>query len=153
MIKVRRANLNDVDSLLELLIENQSLPSSWESQPSSEPNLSKELSYYFDSEKFINLFECDGEFVGACFHKHDSELTINAHLHIHKKFRGKGLAHKLLSMDAAFCKGLVIVSMVPETNEKLIKAMLKANYIPIGYVPKCWNHSGNIIGRVVLFRG
>ena len=152
MIKVRRAIPDDREGLLNVLVENQSLPSSWEIRPSTEQELNNCISSYFGNGKFANVFESDGQLVGACFHEHDSELTINVHLHIHKDFRGKGLAHKLLLMDSSLCTGLVIVSMVPEANEKLIKAMLKANYTPIGYVPNCWNQGGNIMGRVVLFK-
>ena len=152
MITVRRAIPDDREGLLNVLVENQSLPSSWEIKPSTEQELNNSISSYFGNGKFANIFESDGSLVGACFHEHDSELTINVHLHIHKDFRGKGLAHKLLLIDSALCRGLVIVSMVPEANEKLIKAMLKANYILVGYVPNCWNQGGNIMGRVVLFK-
>lgn len=152
MIRARRATPEDIEVLIDLILENQSIPSSWEAGPMSEQEIRQSMSSYFGGKRFAHYFESDGQLVGACFHEHDSQLTINVHLHIHKDFRGKGIAHKLLLMDAALCRGLAIVSMVPESNINLIKAMLKANYIPLGYVPKCWNHSGNIIGRVVLFK-
>lgn len=152
MITVRRATTDDMEGLLNLLVENQTLESSWESSPRTAHELHNVLCSYFGNGRFANIFEDNGDLVGACFHEHDSQLTINVHLHIHKDFRGKGLAHKLLAMDAALCKGFVIVSMVPESNQKLIKAMLRANYTAIGYVPNCWNQGGNIIGRVILFK-
>lgn len=152
VIRVRRAIPEDSNVLLDMLVENQSIDSSWESKPSTEQELANTLGCYFGNGRFIHIFEKDGSLVGACFHEHDSQLTINVHLHIHKDFRGMGLAHKLLLMDSALCKGLVIVSMVPESNKKLIKAMLKSNYVPLGYVPKCWNQDGKIMGRVILFK-
>jgi GNAT superfamily N-acetyltransferase len=160
VITARKATADDIQVLSELLKENQTIESSYESLPMLDNQINNLLSLYFGNNgfasfgenRFAHIFEEDGNFVGACFHEHESQLTINVHLHIHKDFRGKGLAHKILELDASMCKGLVIVSMAPESNKKLIKAMLKAGYIAVGYVPNCWNWGGNIIGRVILFK-
>lgn len=156
VMKVRQATEDDGDMLAELIIENQSLPTAYEGSPMTEEEISSKIVdvLWKRDGNLVHLFYEDGKFVAACFHEAQSKSVVNAHLHIHKDFRGKGYASKILTIDAIACSmfGLKILSLVPANNLALIKAMSKAGYKECGIVPNCWNHDGKLIPRVILFK-
>lgn len=156
VMRLRKATEDDGDTLAALILENQSVSTSYEMQPLLEADITSMIVdiLWKQDKNIVYVFHEDNKFVGACFHEFQSGVVVNNHLHIHKDFRGKGYAQKLLTMDAAACSmfGLKILSMVPENNIPLITSMRKAGYVDCGIVPNCWNHDGKLIARVVLFK-
>ena len=156
VMKMRKATEDDGELLVELIKENQSLPTSYEGAPMTEEEISSKIVdvLWKQDSNLVHMFYEDGKFMAACFHEAQSKSVVNVHLHVHKDFRGKGKASKILMIDAIACNilNLKILSLVPENNLALIKAMSNAGYRECGVVPNCWNHDGKLISRVVLFK-
>lgn len=156
VMKMRQATEDDGELLVELIKENQSLPTSYEGSPMTEEEISSRIVdvLWKQDSNLVHLFYEDGKFVAACFHEMQSKSVVNVHLHMHKDFRGKGYATKILIIDAIGCSvlKLKILSLVPVNNLALIKAMSNAGYKECGMVPNCWNHDGKLIPRVILFK-
>lgn len=150
MITVRRAVPEDSEILNHLFYKG-ALETYNQESPISFNQIQELTKTYFCIGKFINIFFDGDRLVGACSHEVMGQILSTVHINVDENFRGLGLAHKMLLMDKALYGG-PLMSIVPESNERSIKSFLRAGYLPIGYMPNCWNQGGNIIGRVILFK-
>lgn len=151
MIRVRIATEKDCVLISEVLFENQLII---ESEPLSKNQCDHTVKDHLTNERFMVTFWDEDCLVGVCFHTLIYPNLVNCHTNVHKNYRGKGLLYKLKMMDYSVCKrlGYSIVSIVPESNVKIIKSNFKSGYVFAGHLPKTKNRDGNMISRIILFK-
>lgn len=97
-MRMRKATEDDGEPLVELIKENQSLPTSYEGTPMTEEEISSKIVdvLWKQDSNLVHMFYEDGKFVAACFHEAQSKSVVNLHLHVHKDFGEKAKQVKSL---------------------------------------------------------